>query len=225
MKPKLAALLFFSVLLLFGCVVQSLRPYFTAANRVSLPEGMAGEWELVSEHGTARQGYPPWTFSEKELALNDGNGNAASLEIAFFRLGDQLYLDSLPEARDEQISNRFWNWHIAPMHLLCRVDRADDTLTLLPLNYEWLNETVKAEGGLPFICPEEGKNDWRIYTASPAEWEAFLQKHAAAAEAFPAKLAVVLRRVPPAPAPPAPSAPAAAPNAPPPPPPSAPVAP
>jgi hypothetical protein len=230
MKPKLAAVLFLSVMVLAGCIVQSIRPFATEANRVPIPEGIAGQWELVSEAETERTGYAPWTFAADKIELVDERGNTASLETVFFRLGDRLYLDSLPDSPDEKKSNRFWNWHVAPMHLLCRVERTDDTLTLYPLNYEWLNATVDAESGLPYTCPEDNKDkdDWRIYTASPAEWEAFLLKHANDPDAFPTRLAIVLRRLPePLPLPPvapAPAAPAAV-QAPPPPPPPAPVAP
>jgi hypothetical protein len=204
MNARLAALLLASFLFLAGCVVQSIRPFATAASRVPMPEGIAGEWLLASEHGTARDGYAPWAFAEGRLDLVDQHGNRAYLETTFFRLDERLFLDSVPGSPDDDQTNRFWNWHIAPMHLPCRVELTDDTLTLLPLDAGWLNKLADAEGGPSYILPDETEKDWRIYTASTEEWEAILRRHAANPEAFPAKLAIVLRRATPPPPPPLP---------------------
>jgi len=176
-----------------GCILQSLHPFYTAENRIDLPSGIAGAWRLTSEHGTLREGYRPWVFSGDTLTVYDEHGNPAELTATFFKIGKKLYLDTVAENPDERRLNRFWTLHVTPVHVLCRVELAKDTLTLFPPDCEWLYRTLDNEPGPAAVCNDEKV---RIFTASGADWEAFLKRHAGSAEAFPARLALVFQRAP-----------------------------
>jgi hypothetical protein len=191
-------------ILLSGCWVQSLQPFHTPETTAKVPE-LAGSWKFVSQFGDdlTRKEIRPWTFG-KLATIYDRNNVEGTLAYGLFKVGDHVYLDAIAGEPREESTNAFWQCLVRPVHSLARVELKDDTLTLLPLSYEWLEKKVEAgEVSLPVLKCGQVK-DWPklLFNATPEQWEQLLKKHGGDEDAFPRKNALVFKRAAAAPAPP-----------------------
>ena len=133
------------------------------------------------------------TATNCELAAFDKQNIGATFTVMFFKLGDHTFVDVLPgNTGDETTLNSYWRWTVHPTHTVCKVELKDDTLTLRPLDYDWLKKSLeKGKLSLPHL----GKlDDFVLFTASPRQWEVFLSRQATNPKAFVEEHAYVLKR-------------------------------
>lgn len=190
-------------IVLAGCVIHSLEPIGTEKSLVT-PKEFLGQWRLVrglSETDLTAKAIAPW-----ELALTDegkktfrlvtfDEENARAEFVAhFFKIGSATFLDVVPdELGDDAKLNAYWRLSVHPVHGLAKVVATEDELRLHLMNYEWLKAGLKSK---TLTLPYSGNlNDFVLSTATSLEWEAFLARYGSDTNAFPAKPALILKRV------------------------------
>ncbi|HUJ71585.1 MAG TPA: hypothetical protein VLZ30_05035, partial [Verrucomicrobiae bacterium] len=158
-------------ILLAGCIVQSFYPFYTDKSKVALPE-LNGEWDAVVTFGEkqAATNVPPWQISSDQLTAypyDPEYSQPSKIQVTFFRLGGQLFCDSI--ASDIGNSGTkvpwYWAWHVRPIHTVTKVEMNADLLTFTPLDLDWLtNRVAKGKVSLPHLARAEDDN-WPLFTA------------------------------------------------------------
>ena len=180
-------------LLLAGCYVQSLYPFYTKKAVINFPE-ILGDWKVI-KHGEKYIPYSeqiPWKFSKDSLEIVDEKGIRSRIKATYFKVGDALFLDSTAADPDEQGNvGGYWVAHVYPVHMLCKVVIEGDTLTLMPLNYDWLEKNKDKLGKeISFVEIDEPV----LFTATSEQWLSFLQKHKDTKDVFDQENAYILKR-------------------------------
>ena len=173
-----------------GCVVHSVRPFYTPELLVDVPE-FIGQWTLVE--GNAQEDLnKQFTFTKDTLIPPDSSGKSGVLTIHLFRIDDMLFLDLI--ATDPPQCNTFW-WvaHVTPVHSVAKVVVAEKTLRIMPLSSSWLEGVLKSGSVILPAIWHDAQNA-HVFTASSAEWVAFLMKYGKDAEAFRLKDAFVFTK-------------------------------
>jgi len=171
---KIATLLLAGLLSLQGCVVQSVKPFYTDSVAIEAPAALLGSWKLVREGGKeVKSGQSPWKIDAHEVNASDEKNVQSQLVYQLFTINGQMYVDSQPkEIPSDHRPGDLWMWHITPMHLLSRVELEGDHLKIIPFDSDWLKKQVNS--GLQSVTDQ--KLDMKVYTASSEQWQAFLQK-------------------------------------------------
>jgi hypothetical protein len=179
--------------LLAGCIVMSVYPFYTPKDLVSDP-GLAGRWNDASQTNSF------WQFTDaggKRYTLTTTDDQATNgFDAHLFQLKKYKYLDLLATNRDE-----FQKFQM-PVHLISKVTRTDDGLSLQFMDYGWLWGLLETNpAALRHIIVPESADDTNngnmVYlTADTKELQKFLLKHAEDTNAFNSKSAVELKRVP-----------------------------
>jgi hypothetical protein len=171
---------------LTGCIVQSLNPYFTKESICTIP-GIAGEWTLLDEQGKA-QSLKPWVFGSDKVLTYDKNGAQGVVDVVYFSIGKTFFLDTIANGPEEE-SNKWWAMHLFPVHVVTKVEIHDNRLTLIPIDYAWLEKALKNGGvKLPHVLQKD--EDFILFTATSDEWMAFLKKYSHDRNVFSDKNAV-----------------------------------
>ena len=129
-----------SLVILAGCVVQSINPFYAKDAAADLPQ-VYGKWVLTQssvDEGLNRE----WTFSADKITLPDAKGGSFVLSSRFFRIGDMLFLDAIADSPPDSLSF-WWVLHISPMHTVSRVIAEEKTMKIIPLNASWMENAVK----------------------------------------------------------------------------------
>ena len=201
-RASLIGVLCVLCLALTGCFIQSIHPFYTDAARVKMPEAL-GDWILVAATGEdlSTNAIRPWVFSEGDkerynILVHDKENAPAQIKAVFFKVGEHAFCDfTAGELGDETKLNVYWVWNVRSVHTVYRVDKGENELKLIPLDFQWVSKSVDdKELSLPYI-KEEGNHDAiPLFTAMPNQWEEFLKAHGASTNAFPEKHAFVLKR-------------------------------
>lgn len=141
-------------LLLAGCYVQSLHPFYTKEKVIDFPK-IVGDWKVI-KHGERYIPYSeqePWRFKKNSVEIVDDKGIQSLIRTTYFKVGDTVFMDSTPTDPEEQSGvGKYWVAHVYPVHLLCKVIIKGDSLTLIPLNYDWFEKNAKEfKKEIPFI--------------------------------------------------------------------------
>lgn len=184
-------------LLASGCYVQSLHEFHTSDAVVEIPD-LAGDWAVVLQMGKAPTNQITcWTFSANIVDTYDGDNIFSELEVVYFQLDDTRFMDftaGQPAKGQHTLGNAYWNAGITPVHSLCKLILADDTLTLIPLDLSWFDAQIK-DGTLPLphIKPNHPNANY-IFTATPGDWTHFLRTHKDNNEVFNPKFQFTFQR-------------------------------
>jgi hypothetical protein len=175
--------------LLAGCVVTSLKPFYTEQDLVFEP-GLLGQWmQTNSEQGLltnnvidfkrdGEKGYLMVSISNHE----DGQNETNQAVFHLFKLGDQLFLDSLP-----------MNTHgpeFAPLHRLYKVASISPALQMQEMKYDWLTKLLEenptaVRHEVITERDSENKDSTRVVlTASTKELQAFVLQHLSTEDAW-----------------------------------------
>jgi hypothetical protein len=166
-------LMVFFLFLLPGCIVQSLCPFYTKESVCNI-EGISGEWKLLDDKGNPESG-KPWIFQKDKVIASDKSGSQGTLKVTYFRTGESFFMDTIADDPSEG-TNKWWVMHVFPVHVVTKVEIHDNTLTLTPIDYNWIEKTLKDKTGtLPHILNKD-ENSF-LFTASPQEWIEFLKKY------------------------------------------------
>jgi hypothetical protein len=170
-----------AALLIAGCVVNSVYPFYTAKD-LTFDPALVGTWSDPEETNANKE---TWTFEKiapqtyKLTTRNSGETN--EFDTHLFTLGGQKFLDSLP---------RFRAAYHTPEHFLLRVKSITPTLELELLDYEWLTDHLEHKPKALrhiIVPPEVGDSRDKgtlTLTAETAELQKFLRQHLANTNAW-----------------------------------------
>ncbi len=159
-----------------GCI-PSLHGIYTQKDLVFRP-ALVGVW--------ARDDSPErWEFTRRGenaygFVFSDRQGRTGRFVAHLAKVGESLFLDFYPE-ETTIAENDFYKWHFLPLHTFYRVEFAETSFSLSSLDYGWLKELLKTEPGALRHEAVDGKI---VLTASTAELQAFVIKHADTEGAF-----------------------------------------
>jgi hypothetical protein len=182
MKKLTLALTAGIAVLVTGCLVTSVYPYYTQ-KELSFDPALVGSWvktEDADEH---------WNFEKDEpngyrLTCASGNEKPAVMQARLFKLQGEAFLDLFaietkePESPVPPI----------PSHFLFRVFEIKSEVRVAQLNYEWLKELLAKDPHelRHHLLPVEDKPDNQrlVLTADTQELQKFIIKHLKTDEAW-----------------------------------------
>ena len=175
MKNKFLPLLL--CICLSGCYVQSLNKFYTDNLKVELPE-IQGEWIPITLEGrdASEDKLPQWKFTRKTIEIHDFDNKYSELKVVYFKIGNNLFMDFTagePAAdSSSEIRVSYWSTVILPVHSLCRITISEDSLVMVPISFDWLEERDEA------LALSSVKTDNHLlFTASPEQWVEILKTH------------------------------------------------
>ena len=172
MKNITFGLLVAAAAILAGCVVTSVRPFYTEKDLVFEP-ALVGDW---IKEGKNAGDYEVWKF-EKSAALAYRftlieADKATVMEAHAFKLQGQLFLDIASIDQDIQV---------IPPHYLLKVSQVTPALRMSELNHDWLKGLLgKEPNAIPHHLVRSGDKpeDLRVVlTADTPELQKFVLNH------------------------------------------------
>ena len=190
MKRSLLGLVAGAAVLLSGCVVTSVYPFYTERDLV-FETALLGDW--VDLKGDADDAF---CLIEKlgdtgYRATYFGRNETNSIDAHLFRLNGQLFLDTCPTNRSlDQL----------PVHQLQKVQWTDTVFQMESVNYDWLSKLLeqnpKALRHLTVTDKDGDRESKRIVlTADTAELQQFLLEHLGNTNAWNEPSAIKIRTV------------------------------
>lgn len=181
MKRITVSILGVALILLAGCVVTSVYPYYTAKD-LTFDPALLGTWSDPAETNADRE---TWTFEKLEaqtykLVIRDTN-KTNEFDVHLFTLGNAKFLDALPRERHE---------YTTPNHVLLHVKNLQPQLELRVLSYDWLGKLLETNPkAIRHIVVPKGPRDSDdrgeiTLTADTAELQKFIRKHLKNADAW-----------------------------------------
>ena len=178
MKKQMLMLTGIVTVLLTGCIVTSIHPFYTSKD-VVFEAALLGHWTNTSSDER-------WTFQKEgsdayHLVYVSEEGKTNILTAHFFKLGSQAYLDFFSAESDCPVMPP-----AVPSHLLLRVNQLAPTVRLLPLKHDWLKAALEKDPKLLRHAMIGDKPDDQrvVLTAETAELQQFLRAHVDSPEAW-----------------------------------------
>lgn len=179
-KTGIAVGLLLVCILLGGCV-QSLNPFFTDDAKVAMPV-LNGKWTMLDDAGHPKR-QKDWVFEDARIMTYSEKGGAGILVATWFKVDDQLYVDTTADSLESDTVSDWWVFHVMPVHILCKVERDDRRLTFMPLPLDWVKQALtNGTVSLPVVKGKE--NDMVLFNADPGQWMQFLKQHGTNEDAF-----------------------------------------
>lgn len=187
----LSALLFpASALLLGGCLVMSLHPFFTDNNAV-FEKQLVGTWTHTTGKTTltfkqfGANAYRA-TYLQQDISTPSGGkrqlGEPGEFEAHVGRIDGMLFLDLYPDKNSwDRLKNDLLAIHLAPTHTIMKITLDGDRLTCAGLDHDWLKELVTKNSTAIAHEKVEGAV---VLTASTEALQEFLRKYAPEPKAF-----------------------------------------
>ena len=188
---SLKLLIFLSgvLLLLSGCIVQSLHPLYTDEN-VIFDTRLIGQW---SEEGSEEI----WEFSRLDekrygCVVYVDEDEKGMLEARLLTIKGKMFFDFFPTEPDWP-SGIFYQLHLMPVHTFAFVEQIEPTLQIRFPNMDWLQELLEKN---PDAIRHEkrGKHDV-ILSASTEVLQTFWLAHIDTEGAFDKPIDLQLRQV------------------------------
>ena len=163
-------------LILAGCIVPSIYPFYTDKDLVEEP-ALVGTW--ISTNAEAKD---PLIFSrvgEKEyrMVVKNGDGSTNEMSLHFFKLDGQLFMDWMAAQQKNDDAMYF-----VPTHMLGKISEIKPLLIVEELNYDFFTNLLEKDPkAIRHIKRYDPKDDSKEYipvlTADTAELQAFLRKN------------------------------------------------
>jgi hypothetical protein len=182
-------LLIASAMLLGGCLVMSLHPFFTDNDAV-FEKSLVGVWGDASGKATltVRQfGANAYrvTYLQHDISHANGktrDGEPGEFEAHLGKIGNTLFLDLYPDKDSwDRLRNEALAVHLAPTHSISKISLEDDKLVIAGLEHDWLKDLVSKNN---LAIGHEKVEGAIVLTASTATLQEFLRKYAAEPKAF-----------------------------------------
>ena len=186
------------VSLVSGCYVQSLHVFYSDETRTAVP-GIVGEWESKIQLGKelTEKNITPWTFTEDRIETYDTENRYGELEVVYFKVDGTLFVDFTAGEpfRDAEFNTSvYWGAGITRVHSLCKVEQKEEQLTLTPLNIQWFSDRIEKDMlDLPYVKPVGPDRNF-VFTATPEQWQQFLDEHKDDRDVFNPKYRFVFRK-------------------------------
>ena len=159
------------VLLIAGCVVSSLYPFFTEKDLVFDPSFL-GTWAGQDEDDTL-------VFKDVDGKTYDltyiTEGQGLKFEVHLVKLGELKFFDVYPKVSKDHDA-----FHLIPAHTIWKVQKDEDIIRIAWLDQNWLKEKIAKK---EILIPHQLVEDRIILTATTEELQKFVLKYAD--EAFP----------------------------------------
>jgi hypothetical protein len=181
MKPKNILLIIAIALLVSGCLVKSLHPFYKESDVIFDPS-LVGTWldndsaKWIIEQSVVKK------FTEESKPQNSykisfyDKDEVSEFETHMFKLNNQLYVDFIPSSiKLPELAG----YHFVPTHSIAKVSIANDEITLKWFNETWLAslfEKNKIRISHETI-PDENDDDTYVLTASTEELQKFIIKY------------------------------------------------
>jgi hypothetical protein len=195
MKARTFLIILLTSLVLPGCLVKSLHPFYTDKDLIYKQEltgiwidADSSVWEIRQHQkmsGIMKPGYPDRAY---DITFTDNKGSSKFL-AHLFQLGGQLYLDFLPT--EISCGNDLVGYHLVGTHSLARVVLAGGMITIRWYNEEWLlslfnNNRIRISHERVPWNPDQPdpESDQIVLTASTAELQKFIIKYGNDPNAF-----------------------------------------
>ena len=170
-----------AALLLAGCVVTSVYPYFTEKDVVFEP-GLVGAWGDIEPDHSEKEF---WKFEKSgdknyKFTLQDGD-KATTFDAHLFKLKNQLFLDACPDQRPDEF---------IPPHYLLKLTLIATTLKTSFMDYEWLAKYLEKNPGAlrhHLVSQDPNNPDEKkrlVLTANTTELQSFVLKNLSTEGAF-----------------------------------------
>lgn len=194
MKKYLIVCLVFVAILLQGCVVKSLHPFFNDEDVVYRKELLnawtdqdGNYWTIKPYKKTAKKGTkgndkPPLPSYEMHY-LHQGEKDVVMLGH-LFELGNDLYFDFFPLTDNEEENLAIFDLHLLPTHSIAKVSIIDDNEVLIKwFNEKWLvtlleqNRIRIAHEEIEDETTLEKDDKYYVLTAPTGELQKFILKY------------------------------------------------
>ncbi len=167
-----------AALLLQGCIVRSLHPFFSEETVVFKPE-LLNTW--IDADGDL------WEIERQNRGNQDGykmryttDGHTSEFLVHLFELGDEYYVDFFPIGYEGDGDFEFVNAHIVMTHSIARVEMlTENEIRIKWFNASWLGDLFKQNRiriEHEIVDPEEGL-EAVLLTAPTAELQKFIIKY------------------------------------------------
>ena len=191
MKTKNIVLMSLIILLLSGCLVKSLHPFYKE-NQSLFKKELIGTWtgkdssiwNIVQGKKTTGLFKPDMPENAYLITYTDKKGSAV-FKVHLFQLENHLFLDFYPEDADAAGSNDLMTMHLVPMHTVARIELIAGHIVIRWYNEEWLISLFKQNKiripheKIPYESGKVNDNDFQvILTASTDELQKFMLKYA-----------------------------------------------
>ena len=195
MKTKPIFFVLLLVLILPGCLVKSLHPFYTDNNLVYKAE-LTGAWMdhdsntwVISRHmkktGLFKDDIPDQAYT---IIFTDQKGSSKFM-AHLFTIEKQLYLDFYPD--EDEGHTDLGNFHFIPAHSLAQVNLKGNSIEIRWYNEEWLvnlfnqNRIRIAHERVPYDADDHNPDNYQvILTAPTSELQKFILKYGHDPEAF-----------------------------------------
>jgi len=195
MKTRLIASILLIIILLPGCLVKSLHPFYTDQDVVYKKE-LTGTWIdhdsavwIITRHqqvtGLMK---PPKPGPSYDIMFTDQKG-VSKFNAHLFTLNGQLYLDFLPT--EVSCGNDLAAFHLVGTHSLAKVDLKGGKININWYNEEWLvdlfnkNRIRIAHERVPYDDDQKDPESMQVVLTAPtADLQKFITKYGSDPEAF-----------------------------------------
>jgi hypothetical protein len=182
MKKTLIPIFGLALILLPGCVVLSVYPFFSEKDLVFEP-ALVGNWVDADTTDTPKES---WHFEPGDqkgyLLTTIENGKTNRSDAHLFRLKKQLFLDLRTRPPEDNSET------CLPMHQVLKVSQIEPTLQLRPLAYDWLEKLIeKNPRAIRHMVYHEKTGDTNgtlILTADTKELQKLILKYSGDTNAF-----------------------------------------
>ena len=187
MKTKLIILSALLAVIMSGCLVKSLHPFYTDKDVVYKPE-LTGRWageDSASWEIRQHKSFAGFMKDEKftpayDITLTDKKGTSKFL-AHLFTVDKQLYIDFyLPDVEGQDLAVM----HLIPAHTLAKVELAPNQITIKWYNEEWLvklfneNRVRIGHERIPFDLDEKNPDNFEVVLTAPtADLQKFIAKY------------------------------------------------
>jgi len=195
MKAKIIVLFSSMLVLLTGCLVVSIHPFYTDEDVIYKPE-LTGKWIdhdsgtwIITQHmefgGIFKPDRPGNSY---EIKFTDNKGTSEFI-AHLFQLGKEMYLDFYPGNREK--GNDLENFHFVPSHSLARIEFKNGQIIIGWYNQEWLiglfnkNKIRIAHERTPYDIDDKNQDHYEVVlTASTKDLQKFILKYGNDPNAF-----------------------------------------
>jgi hypothetical protein len=166
---KTSIILAGAAIILSGCIVTSVCPFYTQKDLVTEP-AVLGSWTNPKNHGETWQFEQTTKFAYR-LTLVEPSKTTV-METHSLKLGGQLFLDLFSLEQD---------YHVIPAHYLLKVDQTSPLLRLSELNEAWVKSFLTNKPtALPYHIIENPDNPSAnriVLTGDTSELQSFVLRH------------------------------------------------
>lgn len=180
--------------LLSGCIVLSTEPFYTEDLITALP-AIEGKWSLIrnGDKDIAEKYPQPWVFTDEDITTFDSDISSI-LDVRYFKINNVIFANISPSELDyNKEQNQWWTNHIIMFNSVCKVELSANSLSMTPLNEDWVGEIPEEKTGQ--LSSVDFEVDRTVLTSSSSELVLFLKKYGKNTHAFLANTSYKFRRI------------------------------